>query len=51
MALELLERNEILQRLADESKISQKDSSSNEILRRAMLQQLGIIKMVAETPT
>lgn len=51
MTLELLERNEILQRLADESKISQKDSSSNEILRRAMLQQLGIIKMVAETPT
>ena len=42
---------EILQRLADESKNSQKDSSSNEILRRAMLQQLGIIKMVAETPT
>lgn len=49
--LEVLERNEILQRLADESKNSQKDSSSNEILRRAMLQQLGIIKMVAETPT
>lgn len=50
-ALEVLERNEILQRLVDESKNSQKDSSSNEILRRAMLQQLGIIKMVAETPT
>lgn len=50
-ALEVLERNEILQRLVDESKSSQKDSSSNEILRRAMLQQLGIIKMVAETPT
>lgn len=49
--LEVLERNEILQRLADESKNSQKDSSSNEIMRRAMLQQLGIIKMVAETPT
>ena len=49
--LEVLERNEILQKLADESKNSQKDSSSNEILRRAMLQQLGIIKMVAETPT
>lgn len=49
--LEVLERNEILQRLADESNNSQKDSSSNEILRRAMLQQLGIIKMVAETPT
>lgn len=50
-ALEVLERNEILQRLVDESKNSQKDSSSNETLRRAMLQQLGIIKMVAETPT
>lgn len=50
-ALEMLERNEILQRLVDESKNSQKDSSSNETLRRAMLQQLGIIKMVAETPT
>lgn len=46
-ALEVLERNEILQRLVDESK----NSSSNETLRRAMLQQLGIIKMVAETPT
>lgn len=50
-ALEVLERNEILQRLVDESKNSQKDSSSNETLRRAMLQQLGVIKMVAETPT
>lgn len=50
-ALEVLERNEILQRLVDESKNSQKDSSSNESLRKAMLQQLGIIKMVAETPT
>lgn len=50
-ALEVLERNEILQRLVDESKDSQKDSSLNETLRRAMLQQLGIIKMVAETPT
>lgn len=50
-ALEVLESNEILQRLVDESNNSQKDSSSNETLRRAMLQQLGIIKMVAETPT
>lgn len=50
-ALEMLERNEILQKLVDESKNSQKDSSTNEMLRRAMLQQLGIIKMVAETPT
>ena len=50
-ALEVLERNEILQRLIDESKNSKIDSSANETLRRAMLQQLGIIKMVAETPT
>ncbi len=50
-ALEALERNEILQKLVDESKSSQTDSSANETLRRAMLQQLGIIKMVAETPT
>lgn len=49
--LEVLERNEILQKLVDESKSTQADSSANETLRRAMLQQLGIIKMVAETPT
>ncbi len=47
--LETLERNEILQKLVDESK--QTDSSMYKTLRRAMLQQLGIIKMVAETPT
>lgn len=51
VGLEVLERNEILQKLVDESKSTQADSSVNEILRRAMLQQLGIIKMVAETPT
>lgn len=50
-ALEVLERNEILQKLVDESKSTQVDSSANETLRRAMLQQLGIIRMVAETPT
>ena len=50
-ALEVLERNEILQKFVDESKSTQVDSSVNETLRRAMLQQLGIIKMVAETPT
>ncbi len=50
-ALEVLERNEILQKLVDESKSTQVDSSVNDTLRRAMLQQLGIIKMVAETPT
>lgn len=50
-ALEVLERNEILQKLVDESKSTQTDASVNEMLRRAMLQQLGIIKMVAKTPT
>ena len=50
-ALEALERNEILQKLLDESKNTKVDYSMNETLRRAMLQQLGIIKMVAETPT
>ena len=50
-AMEMLERNEILQKFVDESKSIQADSSVNETLRRAMLQQLGIIKMVAETPT
>lgn len=50
-ALEMLERNEILQKLVDESKAPRADSSANEALRRAMLKQLGIIKMVAETPT
>jgi len=50
-ALEMLERNEILQKLVDESKTTPKDTSTNDTLRRAMLQQLGIIKMVAETPT
>lgn len=49
--MEALERNEILQKLVDESKSTQADSSVNETLRRAMLQQLGIIKMIAETPT
>ncbi len=51
LALEMLERNEILSKLVDESKVTQNNPSVNETLRRAMLQQLGIIKMVAETPT
>ena len=50
-AQEVLERNEILQKLVDESNASKTDTSINESLRKAMLQQLGIIKMVAETPT
>ena len=50
-SVEAMERNEILQKLIDESKATQADASVNETLRRAMLQQLGIIKMVAKTPT
>lgn len=50
-ALELLERNETLQKLVDESNTTETNATQNETLRRAMLQQLGIIKMVAETPT
>lgn len=50
-ALEALERNEILQKLVDESNSTVTSSAMNDTLRRAMLQQLGIIKMVAETPT
>lgn len=50
-ALELLERNETLQKLVDESNATETNATQNETLRRAMLQQLGIIKMVAETPT
>lgn len=50
-SVELMERNETLQKLVDEYKSTPKDASANEKLRRAMLQQLGIIKMVAETPT
>ena len=47
----MLESNEILQKLVAELKSTQADASVNDKLRRAMLQQLGIIKMVAETPT
>ena len=50
-ALELLERNETLQKLVDESNATETNATQNETLRRTMLQQLGIIKMVAETPT
>ncbi|MDE6806229.1 MAG: LuxR C-terminal-related transcriptional regulator, partial [Muribaculaceae bacterium] len=49
------ERAEALQKMVDELKSSPApmpaDSHAPETLRRAMLQQLGIIKMVAETPT
>lgn len=49
--LEAIEQTETLQRLVDELKATETDSAQSETLRRAMLRQLGIIKMVAETPT
>ncbi len=48
------ERIEALQKMVDEYKsvpVSHIDSPNLPALRRAMIQQLGIIKMVAETPT
>lgn len=50
-AVEVLERNEILQKLVDESNATDANSTTNGILRKVMLQHLGVIKMVAETPT
>lgn len=50
--LESEERAEALQKMIDEIKSAPAaPAESNETLRRAMLQQLGIVKMVAETPT
>lgn len=49
--LEAEERSETLQKMIDEMNSSASSPTENEKLRRAMLQQLGIIKMVAETPT
>lgn len=49
------ERAEALQKMVDELKSAPaaqpSDDKTPAVLRRAMLQQLGIIKMVAETPT
>ena len=45
------ERAEALQKMIDEMSGAASDAGVQESLRRAMLQQLGIIKMVAETPT
>ncbi|MDE6793989.1 MAG: LuxR C-terminal-related transcriptional regulator [Muribaculaceae bacterium] len=50
-ALEAAEQAETLQKLVDELNAAETNLAQNETLRRAMLQQLGIIKMVAETPT
>lgn len=53
--LENEERAEALQKMVDELKSAPaaqpSDDKTPSALRRAMLQQLGIIKMVAETPT
>lgn len=49
--IEAEERAEALQNMVAELSASKTQSSEHESLRRAMLQQLGIIKMVAETPT
>lgn len=49
--IEAEERAEALQKMVDDLSASKTLSSEHESLRRAMLQQLGIIKMVAETPT
>ncbi len=50
-ALDAIEQAEVLQKLVDELNSADASAAQNETLRRAMLQQLGIIKMVAETPT
>ena len=54
--LENEERAEALQKMVEELKTNivvtqPSDNAASSALRRAMLQQLGIIKMVAETPT
>ncbi len=49
--VETEERADTLQKMVDELRKPAAPSDSQEALRRAMLQQLNIIKMVAETPT
>ncbi len=49
--IEAEERAEVLQKMVEELKAPSSSSTGHDSLRRAMLQQLGIIKMVAETPT
>lgn len=50
--LEHEERIETLQKMVDDLKtVPNSAANTSEVLRRAMLQQLGIVKMVAETPT
>lgn len=49
--METEERAETLQRMVDELKKPSLSADNQETLRRTMLQQLNIIKMVAKTPT
>lgn len=49
--VEAEERAETLQKMVDELEKTSVPTDNEEALRRAMLQQLNIIKMVAETPT
>ena len=49
--IEIEEKAEALQKMINELNASKASASQYDSLRRAMLQQLGIIKMVAETPT
>lgn len=49
--IEAVERAETLQKMVNEMASPASAAAGQESLRRAMLQQLGIIRMVAETPT
>ncbi|MDE6285482.1 MAG: hypothetical protein K2L99_00620, partial [Muribaculaceae bacterium] len=49
--VEAEERAEALQKMVDEASRPAEGADGRETLRRAMLRQLGIIKMVAEAPT
>lgn len=49
--IEAEDRAETLQKMIEEMDSASAVSAANETLRRTMLQQLGIIRMVAETPT
>lgn len=51
MTMEAEERAEALRKMVDEMSRPARTDDNRELLRRAMLQQLGIIKMVAEAPT
>lgn len=49
--MEAEERAEALEKMVEELRVPALPSSEKDTLRKAMLKQLGIIKMVAETPT